>query len=193
MVQNKAFVYKGIPNGWPVAGKDLTVEDIGFDENASPPKNGFTTKNFYAAYDPSQRGRMRDPSIGSYSPAMKTGEPVVSVSVIGKVLKSDNPKIKEGMTVMTQGAFTESYSAVKESAVNTTQIIEPKDGVPLTAYLGLLGMTGMTAYGSLHEIGQPKVGDVILISAAAGAVGQMVGQIAVREGLHVGSTLNSSK
>jgi hypothetical protein len=46
-------------------------------------------------------------------------------------------------------------------------------------------MTGMTAYGSLHEIGQPKKGEVILISAAAGAVGQVVGQIAVREGLHV--------
>jgi len=45
MVQNKAFIYKKIPNGWPVKGQDLTVEDIGFDENAPPPKNGFTTKN----------------------------------------------------------------------------------------------------------------------------------------------------
>jgi len=105
--------------------------------------------------------------------------------VIGKVLKSDNAAIKEGQVVMLQASETESYSVKGESAVKTTQIIEPKDGVPLTAYLGLLGMTGMTAYGSLHEIGQPKKGDVILISAAAGAVGQMVGQIAVREGLHV--------
>ncbi|ETI28422.1 hypothetical protein G647_00871 [Cladophialophora carrionii CBS 160.54] len=185
MVQNKAFIYKSIPNGWPVPGQDLTVEDIGFDENAPPPKGGFTTKNYYVAYDPSQRGRMRDPSIQSYSPAMKTGEPVISVSVIGKVLKSDNPAIKQGQIVMLQGSGSESYSIKDESAVKTTQIIEPKEGVPLTAYLGLLGMTGMTAYGSLHEIGQPKKGDVILISAAAGAVGQMVGQIAVREGLHV--------
>ncbi|EXJ70499.1 uncharacterized protein A1O5_06568 [Cladophialophora psammophila CBS 110553] len=185
MVQNKAFIYKAVPNGWPVPGKDLTVEDIGFDDTAPPPKGGFTTKNFYAAYDPSQRGRMRDPSIPSYSPAMTTGKPVVSVSVIGKVLKSDNPKIQPGAIVMMQSSGTESYSAKEESAVATTQIIEPKEGVPLTAYLGLLGMTGMTAYGSLHEIGQPKKGDVILISAAAGAVGQMVGQIAVREGLHV--------
>jgi NADPH-dependent curcumin reductase CurA len=83
---------------------------------------------------------------------------------------------------------TESYSALPESAVAGTQILNPKPGVPLTAYLGALGMTGMTAYGSLHEIGQPKKGDVILISAAAGAVGQMVGQIAVREGLKVCST-----
>ncbi|OAP59449.1 hypothetical protein AYL99_06747 [Fonsecaea erecta] len=185
MVQNKAFIYKSVPNGWPVPGKDLTVEDIGFDENAPPPKGGFTTKNLYVAYDPSQRGRMRDPSIPSYSPAMTTGKPVISVSVIGQVLKSDNPKIKPGAIVMLQSSGSESYSTKEESAVATTQIIEPKDGVPLTAYLGLLGMTGMTAYGSLHEIGQPKKGDVILVSAAAGAVGQMVGQIAVREGLHV--------
>jgi len=45
MIQNKAFIYKNIPNGWPVAGKDLAVEDIGFDENAPPPEGGFTTKN----------------------------------------------------------------------------------------------------------------------------------------------------
>lgn len=185
MVSNKAFIYKAVPDGWPVPGKDLTVEDLGFDENAPPPKNGFTTKNFYAAYDPSQRGRMRNPSIKSYSPAMTTGKPVISVSVIGKVLKSDNAKIKEGSIVMITSHSTESYSAVDEEAVARTEVIEPKDGVPLTAYLGLLGMTGMTAYGSLHEIGQPKKGDVILISGAAGAVGQMVGQIAVREGLHV--------
>lgn len=185
MVQNKAFIYKSTPNGWPVPGQDLTIEDLGFDENAAPPKNGFTTKNFYAAFDPSQRGRMRDPAIKSYSAPMNTGEPVVSVSVIGKVLKSDNAAIKEGQIVMMGLSGTESYSVKDEAAVKSTQIIEPKDGVPLTSYLGLLGMTGMTAYGSLHEIAQPKKGDVILISAAAGAVGQAVGQIAVREGLHV--------
>jgi NADPH-dependent curcumin reductase CurA len=89
--------------------------------------------------------------------------------------------------------YTESYSAVEESAVQRLQIIEPKQGVPLTAHLGLLGMTGMTAYGALHEIGQPKKGETILVSAAAGAVGQMVGQIAVREGLHVIGSVGDEK
>ncbi|EXJ89670.1 hypothetical protein A1O3_02737 [Capronia epimyces CBS 606.96] len=185
MVQNKAFLYKAVPDGWPVPGKDLSVEDIGFDETAPPPPGGFTTKNLYATYDPSQRGRMRDPSIKSYTPAMTVGKPVVSVHVLGKVLKSDTPKIKEGAIVLIKGYYTEEYSAVPESALDRTAVIDPKPGVPLTAYLGALGMTGMTAYGSLHEIGQPKPGDVILVSAAAGAVGQTVGQIAVQEGLHV--------
>lgn len=185
MVQNKAFIYKQIPHGWPKPGQDLAIEDIGFDENAAPPKNGIITKNLYAAFDPSQRGRMRDPLVGSYSPAMTVGKPVISVSVIGKVLKSDNDKVKEGQTVMIWSASTESYSFVSEDAVKGLQVIEEKDGVPLTAYLGLLGMTGMTAYGSLLEIGEPKKGEVILVSAAAGAVGQMVAQIAVSMGLHV--------
>lgn len=183
MVQNKAFMYKSVPVGWPVAGQDLTVEDIGFDETAPPPKGGFTTKNFYAAFDPSQRGRMRDPSIQSYSAAMKTGAPVISVSIIGRVLKSDREGVKEGSLVLVWSWGTESYSAVGPSA--QVEVIDEKPGVPLTAYLGPLGMTGMTAYGSLHEIGEPKKGDTILISAAAGAVGQVVGQIAVREGLNV--------
>ncbi|KIW16989.1 hypothetical protein PV08_04180 [Exophiala spinifera] len=193
MVRNKAFIYKAVPNGWPVPGQDLAVEDIGFDENAVPPKGGFTTKNLYASFDPSQRRRMRDPSLKSYSPALSTGKPVISVSVLGRVLKSNNSTIKEGSMVLMTDHYIESYSAVEESVVacGRIKIIEEKPAVPLTAYLNLLGITGMTAYGSLHEIGTPKKGDTILISAAAGAVGQAVGQIALREGLNVIGSVGS--
>lgn len=128
---------------------------------------------------------MREPSVASYSAAMVVGKPVLSVSVIGIVLKSDNDKVKQGDYVVTRGTGTESFSALSENDVKALEVIVRKDGVPLTAHIGLLGMTGMTAYGSLHEIGQPKKGDVILVSAAAGATGQMVAQIAVKEGLHV--------
>jgi NADPH-dependent curcumin reductase CurA len=131
-----------------------------------------TTKNFYAAFDPSQRGRMRDPKIWSYSPAMEVGKPVLSVSVIGKVLKSDNSNFKEGSIIMLPYG-TESYSAIPESALKSAELLHPPKGLPLTAYLGALGMTGMTAYGSLMEIGQPKKGETIWVSGAAGAVGQM--------------------
>lgn len=193
MVQNKAFIYKSVPDGWPVPGKDLAVDDIGFDESTPPPKGGFITKNLYATYDPSQRGRMRDPSVKSYTPAMQTGKPVLAVTVIGKVLKTDNPKFKEGAIVLLWTHPTESYSKVDETQAGRAEVVTPKPGVPLTAYLGLLGMTGMTAYGSLLEIGQPKKGDVILVSAAAGAVGQMVGQIAVRLGLHVIGSVGDDK
>lgn len=193
MVQNKAFIYKSVPHGWPEPGKDLAIESTDFNLDAAPPKNGFTTKNIYAAFDPSQRGRMRDPSIWSYSAAMQPGKPVESVTVAGKVLKSDNADFKEGDIVLITTGYIESYSAVSEDIAKRAKVVKPAPGVPLTAYLGALGMTGMTAYGSLHEIGRPKKGDVIWVSGAAGAVGQVVGQIAVREGLTVIGSVGDDK
>lgn len=193
MVQNKAFVYKAVPDGWPVPGKDLAIESTEFDLEAAPPKNGFTSRNLYAAFDPSQRGRMRDPKVWSYSPAMEAGKPVITVTIIGKVLKSDNANFKEGDIFELWGASTESYSALNEEQASKAKIIKTVPGVPLTAYLGALGMTGMTAYGSIHEIGQPKKGETIWVSGAAGAVGQVVGQIAVREGLNVIGSVGDDK
>lgn len=186
-----------------MAGKDLDISSSEFDLEAPPPKNGFTTRNIYAAFDPSQRGRMRDPAIWSYSAAMEAGKPVVSVSVIGKILKSDNAKFPEGDLVILWSSYMETYSSIPEEAAKTpddpdkgprfAQVIKPAEGVPLTAYINVLGMTGMTAYGSLHEIGQPKKGDIIWVSGAAGAVGQVVGQIAAREGLKVIGSVGDDK
>lgn len=185
MTQNKAFIYKSVPDGWPVAGKDLAIESTDFDVDANPPEGGFTTKNLYAAFDPSQRGRMRDPKVWSYSPAMVPGEPVITVSLIGKVLKSNNSSFPKDSIVLVTSAPTESYSSISADLAKRSKVIKPAPDVPLTAYLGVLGMTGLTAYGSLHEIGQPKKGETIWVSGAAGAVGQVVGQIAAREGLNV--------
>src|SRR5436190_15973588 len=172
MVANKAFMYKAVPHGWPVPGQDLAVESSEFDLEAAPPTGGVTTKNLYAAFDPSQRGRMRDPSIWSYSPAMPVGSPVLSVSVIGQVLKSDHARFPVGALIMLPYR-TESYSAIPAAALESAEVLRPPPGLPLTAYLGALGMTGLTAYGSLMEIGQPRKGETIWISGAAGAVGQM--------------------
>ena len=204
MVENKYFRYKAVPVGWPEPGKDLDIASSDFDLDAPPPKNGFTTKNIYAAFDPSQRGRMRDLNVASYSAPMQPDKPVESVSVIGKVLKSDNSKYKEGDLVVLWLGYIETYSSVPEE--DAKPIDEPKRGpraatvinvadkVPLTAYINVLGMTGMTAYGSLHAIGKPKKGETIWVSGAAGAVGQVVGQIAAREGLRViGSAGDDSK
>jgi len=204
MVANKAFIYKAVPSGWPEPGKDLSVKSTDFDLDAAPPKNGFTTKNLYAAFDPSQRGRMRDPKIWSYSKAMEAGKPVESVSVVGKVLKSDNVGFKEGDVVYLWMGYTESYSRIPEEDAHAVDdpnrksarystVLKPPPGIPLTAYLGALGMTGMTAYGSLHEIGRPKKGETIWVSGAAGAVGQVVGQIAAREGLKVIGSVSDDK
>ncbi|KAK5074728.1 hypothetical protein LTR64_000933 [Lithohypha guttulata] len=204
MVQNKYFRYKAVPSGWPEPNKDLDIASEEFDLEAPPPRNGFITKNLYAAFDPSQRGRMRDSKVWSYSKAMEVGKPVESVSVIGKVLKSDNSQFKEGEHVILWSSYTETYSKVSPEDTNglsdqkvessrRAQRFEPASGVPFTAYINALGMTGMTAYGSLHEIGTPRKGETIWVSATAGAVGLVVAQVALREGLKVIGSVGDDK
>ncbi|KAK9772585.1 putative Enoyl reductase (ER) domain-containing protein [Seiridium cardinale] len=185
MVENRAFIYKAIPVGWPEPGKHLEVQSFPFDLEATPPKDGLVTQNVYATFDPSQRGRMRESAINSYSAPMEPGTAVIAVHVISKVLKSDTERFQPGDLLMIDLWSTEEYSILPAEAANRARLLTEVPGVPITAYLGALGMTGLTAYGSLMEIGKPKKGETILVSAAAGAVGQIVGQLAVKEGLTV--------
>lgn len=194
MVQNKGLIFKEIPSGWPVKGKNLVVESREIDFDADLPKGGIITKNLYISYDPYQRGRMRDPSIKSYSPAYPVGS-VVNNSGIGKVVKSDNDNFKEGETVI---AFigTEEYSAISAEAANSgiyVRKIKNPHNVPVIEFLGPLGMPGITAYSSFYDIGQPKKGETIFISSAAGAVGQYVGNLAREEGLKVIGSVGSDE
>lgn len=173
MVQNKSIVLKSIPDGWPVPGKDLVVEKREFNPDQAPPRGGITAKNLYASFDPYQRGRMRDPSIKSYAPAYHVGEPI-SNSVVSKVLKSDNAQFKPGDLVVGMWGI-EEYSVVTEddfkAAMFPIQKIDNKYNLDPALFLGPLGMPGLTAYSSFYDIGQPKKGETIFISAASGAVG----------------------
>ncbi|RDW87613.1 hypothetical protein BP5796_03307 [Coleophoma crateriformis] len=183
MVQNKALIFKAVPNGFPVAGQDLVIESREFDLNQAPPAGGITTKNIYASFDPYQRGRMRDPSKKSYSPPFQLGAPINN-GCVAKVLKSDNPNFQPGDLV--RGTLSvEEYSVItKEQAAGISKI-DNSYNLDVKEFLGALGMPGLTAYSSFYDIGQPKKGETIFISAASGAVGQIVGQLAKHEGLRV--------
>jgi NADPH-dependent curcumin reductase CurA len=189
MVQNKAVIFKQVPTGLPVPGKDLTVESRQFDIDQAPPSGGITTKNLYASFDPYQRGRMRDPSLKSYSAPFELGKPITN-SVIAKVLKSDNAKFKAG-DVLVGFLPIEEYSAVPKEAADAFNKIHNPYELDLTYFLGPLGMPGLTAFSSFYEIGIPKKGETIFISAASGAVGQLVGQLAKHEGLKVIGSVGS--
>jgi len=195
MVQNKSIVLKSIPDGEPVPGKDLVVETSEFNPDQAPPRNGITVKNLYASFDPYLRGRMRDPSIKSYSPAYHVGEPI-SNSILAKVLKSDNAQFKPGDVLVGMWGIQE-YSAVTEDTLKTAmfpvQKIENKYNLDPALFLGPLGMPGLTAYSAFYDIGQPKKGETIFISAASGAVGQIVGQLAKHEGLKVLGSVGSDE
>ena len=191
MVANKTLIYKKIPTGHLVVGEHVAVEDLGFDPAAPPPAGGVTLSVLYASFDPYQRGRMRDPKIASYSPAYPVGTPVTNATV-SKVLKSDSPDYKEGDLVIASVAIGEYVTLNKESlAAIQTKIQNPYNIKDLGLFLGPLGMPGLTGYSSLYEIGKPKKGETIFVSSAAGAVGQIVGQIAKREGLRVIGSVGS--
>jgi NADPH-dependent curcumin reductase CurA len=194
MVQNKGFILKKLPHGWPVAGEDLVVEDRPFDlDSATPPPKGILIKNYYFSFDPYQRGRMRDPSIKSYTAAYPVGQPITNRG-ISKVVKSDNPKFKPGDVIVSSDVTPmEEYSQMGEAFVENARLLDNPYHLDPKVYLGALGMPGLTAYSSFYEIGQPKKGETIFISAASGAVGQIVGQLAKHEGLKVIGSVGDDK
>lgn len=191
MVQNKGVIFKQVPSGLPIPGKDLVVEAREFDLSAAPPKGGVTTKNFYASFDPYQRGRMRAPEKKSYSPPFTLSEPIAN-NTVAQILKSDNPKFQAGDLVV--GMIpTEEYSSLAEGYMGYLKKINNPYKLDLKVFIGALGMPGLTAYSSLYEIGKPVKGETIFISAASGAVGQLVGQLAKHEGLKVIGSVGSDE
>ena len=194
-VQNKALIFTKGPVGLPVPGQDLTIQSSTI--KLSPPPGGLILKTNYVSYDPYLRGRMRL-NTGSYVPSFKLGEPL-SNNAVSTVVASSNPRFKEGDVVIGPADFAE-YTVVEKGRADTEEaagglsLLQNPLGLDPPIFLGALGMPGLTAYSSFYEIGKPQKGDTIFVSAASGAVGQIVGQLAKREGLTViGSVGNDEK
>ncbi|MFN4764028.1 NADP-dependent oxidoreductase [Gillisia sp. Q332] len=162
---NKIIQLKNRPAGKP------TLDDFNFSEEENPnPKDGeVLLKTLYVSVDPYLRGRMRDEE--SYIPPFKLGEPIES-SIIAEVMESKNPNFKKGEIVSGLLKWKE-FQTSSGSGLNKVK----KEAAPVTAYLGVLGLTGITAYLGLKKIGDLKDGETLLVSGAAGAVGSVVGQI----------------
>lgn len=189
---NKAVIFKKVPKGFPVPGQDLTIEDRPIDLDAVP-KGGLVLQNFVSSFDPYMRGRMRDPKVKSYSAAFELDKPLNSTN-IAKVLKSDSPDFKEGDLVSAFVDIAEYAYASKELIAGRRVFkIHNPHNFDLALFVGQLGMPGLTAYSSLYEIGKPKKGETIFVSSAAGAVGQIVGQLAKHEGLTVIGSVGSDE
>ena len=192
MVQNKGLIFKSIPTDWPEEGKDLAIEARPFDLDTEPPQNGITVKNYCVSFDPYQRGRMRSQEQKSYSAAYKLGAPIEN-SAISKVLKSNNSKFREG-DIVTGPIPTEEYSIISgDIASEKVRKLDNPYNLDPKLFVGALGMPGLTAYSSFYAIGEPKKGETIFISAASGAVGQIVGQLAKHEGLKVIGSVGSDE
>ncbi|EFK99525.1 leukotriene B4 12-hydroxydehydrogenase/15-oxo-prostaglandin 13-reductase [Streptomyces sp. SPB78] len=158
------------PQGWPVP------EDFALREAPVPaPAEGrVLVRNLYFSVDPYMRGRMND--VKSYTPPFALDEPMTG-GAIGQVVASEAEGFAEGDYVLHFAGWREYASVPAQHAAK----VDP-DAAPLSAYLGVLGMTGLTAYAGLLRVAAFKEGDAVFVSGAAGAVGSEVGQIAKLKG-----------
>jgi NADPH-dependent curcumin reductase CurA len=158
------------PEGVPVA-EDFEIVETPIDE---PGEGQVRVATEFISLDPAMRGWMSD--VPSYMPPVGLGE-VMRAGAIGKVTASASDRIAVGDTVT-------GMLGVQEHAIADASgvfVVDPSLA-PLPTYLGALGMTGMTAYFGLLDVGALKEGETVVVSAAAGAVGSVVGQIAKLKG-----------
>lgn len=166
----RSVVLKRRPHG------DLSANDFEIKEDAipSPDTGEVLTRTIFLSIDPYMRGRLSDRA--SYATPVQIGE-VMTGETLGEVIASADPAFVAGdIVVGARGWQSHTISSAK------TLVKVPRDGVPLSTYLGVLGMPGTTAYSGMTDIGQVKAGETVVISAASGAVGSVAGQIAKRAG-----------
>jgi NADPH-dependent curcumin reductase CurA len=163
-MRNRRVLLASRPSGW-VSEANFRIEEAALPR---PAQGEVLVKNLWLSLDPYMRGRMSDAK--SYAKGVELGEVMVGQTV-GEVVETKHPTLKPGDKVLTQLGW-QLYGAAGD-------VMKVDDSrAPLSCYLGVLGMPGMTAYFGLKEIGQPKPGETVVVSAASGAVGSVVGQLA---------------
>lgn len=159
------------PVGWPTDADFRTVR-IELPELAP---GEVRVQNVFLSVDPYMRGRMND--VKSYTPPYALGETMTG-GAVGRVVASASDAVSVGDVVVHQYGWRDLVQADAAGF----RVVPELPGVPLSAYLGVLGMTALTAYVGLQEIAGLREGDTVFVSGAAGAVGTMVGQIARLKG-----------
>jgi NADPH-dependent curcumin reductase CurA len=170
MTTYKRLVLASRPKG-TVSPENFRLEEV----QAPALKDGeVLIRNHYLSLDPYMRMRMED--VKSYAAPQALGETMIG-GTVGEIVESKNPKFAVGDKV--QGMMGWSEMGVSDGVM-----LRKLDTahVPLSAYLGSVGMPGMTAWYGLTQIMQPKEGETIVVSAASGAVGSVVGQLAKQRG-----------
>lgn len=153
-------------------------------ELPAPEAGQVLVENRYMSVDPYMRGRMR--AEGVYAAPYPLNAPLYG-GAVGEVLESGDENLQPGDIVLSQGAWQDRL-LTKASRV---QRLEPFDPERISLYLGTLGMPGMTAYVGLNRFGEPKEGETVFVSAASGAVGANVCQIAKMKGCRVVGSVGS--
>jgi NADPH-dependent curcumin reductase len=161
---NKRVVLASRPVG-AVSEANFRLEEAPLPK---PADGEVLVRNRWLSLDPYMRGRIS--AAKSYAKGVDIGEVMVGQTV-GEVIESRNEKLKKGDIVLTQLGWQLYGCTAEAMKVDTSR-------APASYYLGLIGMPGMSAYFGLKELGQPKPGETVVVSAASGAVGSVVGQLA---------------
>ena len=169
-VTTRRVILKSRPVGAPKPSDFEIVE-----QPLPAPKDGeMLCRTIYLSLDPYMRGRIS--GVKSYAKGVDPGELMVG-GTVGEVMESKHPSFKPG-------DFVQGYDGWQTHAVSNGAGVRKLDPAqaPISTALGVLGMPGMTAYVGLLDIGQPKPGETVVVSAASGAVGAVVGQLAKLQG-----------
>ena len=170
------------PEGEP-APENFELAEVPLPE---PAAGEVLVRNSYLSVDPYMRGRMRD--VKSYIPPFSVGE-VLQGGAVGQVVASNGANLQEGDWVQSQNGWREHYASDGTGLLPVDSSL-----APVSTALGVLGMPGLTAWYGLTQIGDPKEGETVFVSAAAGAVGSVVGQLARLRGARaVGSAGSPEK
>ncbi len=173
MSKRQVVVLRRRPVGAP------TADIFAIEESAIPtPAEGqVVTRTIFLSIDPYMRGRLSDAK--SYAAPVPIGG-MMEGETVGEVIASRDPGFAPGDIVVGPRGWATHLAAPAKAVVKL-----PRNGAPLSNYLGVLGMPGTTAYSGMTDIGQPKAGETVVISAASGAVGAVAGQLAKRAGARV--------
>lgn len=170
---NRKIILHSRPNGAP------TLDNFRLEESSVPvPAQGqILLRTLYLSLDPYMRGRMSDAA--SYAAALKLGD-VIMGGTVSIVNVSNHENYQVGDLVLSYNGW-QDYAISDGNGINKLDTLMPQPSLSL----GVQGMPGFTAYMGLLDIGQPKAGETVVVAAASGAVGSVVGQIAKLQGCHV--------
>jgi NADPH-dependent curcumin reductase CurA len=166
MPANRQFILDSRPTGNVEPGNFKLVEKPA----PTPGPGQVLVRHHYLSLDPYMRGRLNDAK--SYAKPQELGA-VMGGGTVGEVVESNNPRFRAGDKVVGMGGW-QDYSLSDGRDINVVDASR----IPLSAYLGPVGMPGVTAWYGLNKIIAPKAGETIVVSAATGAVGSVVGQLA---------------